>query len=454
MGQASPFKLFDVRGSFPDQLNQGFAYRLGLAVARTFPQETGFVVGNDNRKSSGILKNGLVEALNLSGKDAVDIGMATTPLVYFTAQALKLKGIAITASHIGKESNGFKFVHQNGLPFNQKEIAKLKESFLKLNAPKGRKGKGQVFKKSLQTDYVDTVAQKTGSLKNSPRAVFDSGNGSAGPIAELLLEKLEANFVPLFFKSDGSYPNREPNPLIEENRRALVAEVKAQRTELGFAWDSDADRLVVVDKTGELIKPTYLNGLIGAILVRGRGGRVVLDIRAGMAAQHLIEEAGGQVIRTAAWHPTIKFAMASDEAIVFGGETSGHLIFRDFFPIDDGIFAALYLLKIWPKESRFIESSLETLKKNYFEIEEKNYKMSQEPTGLIEAVAKKFAGEGQVNLIDGVTVTFTDWRFNLRQSQTEPVLRLNLEAKSEEMAAQKVAMITEKIERFKKGGKR
>jgi phosphomannomutase len=347
----------------------------------------------------------------------------------------------VTASHVSDKESGFKLVNKNGLPFDQGEILALKNSiagFLKapIVIPKSEPVPFNNF-----SVYIDALQKALPEQHFSSRIIVDFTNSTVEPVVRELFKRLKIDYEAVASENSG-------NPLLEENRRQLAKAVQNKKADLGIIWDSDGDRVAFVDGCGELIPMTFVLGLLAAEEVaKHRGSTAVADVRAGLVVRDLVAQSGGKLEVTPAWSQFFKFAMAENKNIVFGGETSGHFVFRDFNCVDDGVYAALKFLYLW--ENRGAKEKLPLLNKRYFELPERNFSCPAKKAPLVlEKLSEYFRQKGyDISIKDGLSVFGPDFKFNLRSSLTESYLRLNLEAKSEKNAGAIVTEIERQLER-------
>ncbi len=434
---AKIFKAYDIRGITPDELDAEGAHHIGRAAARFIGAAT-LAVGRDARRSSPELFEALVRGIHDEGVDVVDLGLVSTPMVYYAVEALAAGGgIMVTASHNPAQYNGFKICREHAIPIGEAsgllEIEKLSAAIAK-QAPRPKRGTMRsVDIRAGYVDHVLTVGREHRRLK----VAIDCGNGMAAVGLEPLLERLDLEVERLYFEPDGTFPNHEADPLKPENLRDLVAAVRRIGADLGVAFDGDADRAVIVDNTGVPISSDLMTGLLARRqLERNPGGRVLYDLRSSRATAEEIEAAGGVAVMSRVGHSFVKAHMREVDAI-FAGELSGHFYFR-FSPTlvaDDGVAAFVAVLDLLASEKRPLSEIVAPLKR-YSASGEINLRVSDIET-LLEEIQSEHAGAPVVSQLDGLLVRYPDWWFNLRPSNTEPVLRLNLEADNEPLMIEK-----------------
>lgn len=448
---SSIFKKYDIRGKFPEEINE----RAGYLVARAFsdflpPDEKKIVVSRDDRASSISLKRAIIKGLKEGGKDVVDIGSSSTPAFYFAVSSLGADaGMCVTPSHLPAGYSGIKIVGRNAVPVGKKEgLEDIERMIRNEEVVFNKKNTGRVIKKDIKTDYVEALRGRTGKLPRL-KVVMDAGNGMTGLYLQEIFEETAIEAVPLFWEVDGTFPNHPGNPKIPEFRRGLKTKIRENKADIGFMWDADGDRFYAMDSKGEVIAPEFVTILIGSYLMEETGNRkIVVDVRASRVVKDEIEKRGGEVICSKTWHPEIKNKMRSTEAVL-GSEMSGHHVFRDFYYIDDGILASIYFLKAVAGLDEELADYLGRLRASCFIMEEKNFEVrGREET---EKVFEKLEGfyekkGGKIKKMDGLTIAFPEWGFNLHPSESGPVIRLNMEARSENLFHKKKKELLSLIE--------
>jgi len=434
---AKIFKAYDIRGVTPDELDAESAHRIGRATAR-FIGATTLAVGRDARQSSPEMFEALVRGVNDEGVDVVDLGLVSTPMVYYAVEALPAGGgIMVTASHNPAQYNGFKICREHAIPIGEAsgllEIEKLSAEVAN-DAPRSKRGTiRSVDVRSGYVDHVLTVGRERPTLK----VAIDCGNGMAAVGLEPLLERLDLEVERLYFEPDGTFPNHEADPLKTENLRDLVAAVRRTGADFGVAFDGDADRAVIVDEAGVPVPSDLMTGLLARRqLERNPGGRVLYDLRSSRTTAEEIEAAGGMAEMSRVGHSFVKAQMREVNAI-FAGELSGHFYFR-FSPTlvaDDGIAAFVAVLDLLASENRPVSEIVAPLRR-YSPSGEINRQVS-DIEAILGDIRSEHANAPIVSELDGLLVRYPDWWFNLRASNTEPVLRLNLEADNESLMIEK-----------------
>jgi len=431
---AGIFKAYDIRGIVPTQLNEEIAYKIGLSFQHVLDAEdrangNTMVVSRDMREHSERLQQALVRGLTDSGLDVLDIGLAATPMNYFAISHFKAAGgVQVTASHNPAQYNGFKFSRHGARPVSGDHgIAlmeqKVQEGDLPKAATPGKVTRGEVFQ-----DYLKHILSFLRQDNQGPRlkVVTDAANGMA-TIDRPILEAMGIELTTIFFELDGTFPNHEANPLKEENLRDLQRAVRAAGADLGIAFDGDADRAAFLDETGEPIGSDLMTGLIGGILLdREPGKAVVYDLRSSRAVSEYLREKGGVPIRERVGHSFIKATMRQHEAI-FGGELAGHYYFRDHSYADCPLLSVVEVLNLMRQTLQPLSALIEPLQR-YAKSPEINFEV-EDKQGKIDQLARRYSDAG-IDYLDGITLSYPDWWANVRPSNTEPFLRLVMEAKT------------------------
>ena len=429
MDLARIFKAYDVRGVVPDELDPEIAGRIGAAFA-SWSGASQILVGRDARISSPDLAAALSEGAASRDVDVVDLGLASTDLLYFASGSLDRPGVMVTASHNPKGYNGLKFCLAGAKPVGEDsglaEIRALAEGDDVVGA-----GHGTISRRDLLDAYVDHVLRFIDVDRIRPLTVaVDTANGMGGLVVPAAMARLPVKLHHLYAELDGTFPNHPADPIDPENQRDLKAAVLEHGADLGMAFDGDADRVFLVDERAEDVSGSVLTALVAAaMLERDPGAQVVHNLICSWTVPEVIREHGGVPIRTRVGHSFIKRVMAETGAI-FGGEHSGHYYFRDNFGADSGLIAAVIALGELSASGRTLSELLQPYRR-YAASGEINTRV-RDPRATIERVAERF-GDGRQDRLDGLTVEFDDWWFNVRPSNTEPLLRLNVEAKSEEL---------------------
>jgi phosphomannomutase len=427
------FKAYDVRGIYPTDLDAEGSYAIGRAYVVVFePRKV--AVGRDMRLSSPQMAAALMDGLSDAGADVLDLGMAGTEMVYFAVGDLQLDGgVAITASHNPKEYTGMKIVRRGALPVGgESGLLDVRDKALAITEKSQVGSPGRVQQYDIWPAYVERVLSFIDVEALNPlRVVIDAANGMAGVMLPPVLEKLPIDARPYFFEPDGSFPNHEPNPLLPENREFIISKTLEEKADLGVAFDGDADRCFFVDDIGEFVPGDFVTALLAeSILEKEPGANVIYDVRASWAVPETIERAGGVPLMNRVGHAFIKHRMRKEDA-AFGGEVSGHYYFRDFSQADSGVVPFLLMLELISKRRQKLSEILAPYRDRYFLTGELNTPVADVPLKLQE-LKERYAADGKVSHLDGISVDFDDWHFNVRPSNTEPLLRLNLEARSQQ----------------------
>ncbi|HET8752038.1 MAG TPA: phosphomannomutase/phosphoglucomutase [Gaiellaceae bacterium] len=432
------FKAYDVRGIYPAELDEAGAEAIGRAYVEQFEPRR-IAVGRDMRLSSPAMQEALMRGAAAAGADVLDLGLVGTEMVYFAVGSLGLEGgVMVTASHNPKDYTGMKLVRRGALPVGgESGLLEVRDRAVAgTDAPTSRTP-GTVEPYDVWPAYVERVLSfvDVGAIKPL-RVVIDGANGMAGTMLPPVLERLPVETVRCYFEPDGSFPNHEPNPLLPENREFIVRKTLEERADLGVAFDGDADRCFFVDDTGEFVPGDFVTALFAeSVLEKEPGARLIYDVRASRAVPDTIERAGGVPLVNRVGHAFIKARMRQEDA-AFAGEVSGHYYFRDFSQADSGVVPFLLMLELISKKGRRLSEILAPLRSRYFITGELNTPVPDVALKLQE-LKERYAGDGRVSHLDGISVDFDDWHFNVRPSNTEPLLRLNLEASSEELMERK-----------------
>jgi phosphomannomutase len=431
------FKAYDVRGVYGTELDEDGAYAMGRGYAEQFEPRT-IAVGRDMRVSSPSMAEAAIRGAADGGADVLDLGLVGTEMLYHAVGSLDLDGgICVTASHNPKEYTGMKVVRRGALPVGgDSGLLDVRDRAARGFGPVERRG--EVRQEDVWPSFVDKVLSLVDPGAIRPlRVVIDAANGMAGAMLPPVLDRLPVDAVRCYFEPDGTFPNHEPNPLLPENRAFIVAKTRDEGADLGVAYDGDADRCFFVDDTGEFVPGDFVTALLAqSVLEKAPGEKVIYDVRASRAVPAAIEDAGGVPLVNRVGHAFIKQRMRQDDA-VFGGEVSAHYYFRDFWQADSGVVPFLLMLELISKRGRPLSEILEPYRRQYFLTGELNTPVPDVPSKIRELEERYAAEGGRISHLDGVSVDFDDWHFNVRPSNTEPLLRLNLEALSEERMAEK-----------------
>jgi phosphomannomutase len=444
------FKAYDVRGIYPDELDEAGAEAIGRAYVEQFEPRR-MAVGRDMRLSSPAMQEALMRGAASAGADVLDLGLVGTEMVYFAVGSLGLEGGAmVTASHNPKQYTGMKLVRRGALPvggesglLDVRDRAMAEETRPGTSSRDGEVTEGAREGYDIWPAYVDRVLSFVEVPAIKPlKVVIDAANGMAGAMLPPVLERLPVEAVRCYFEPDGSFPNHEPNPLLPENREFIVRKTLEEDADLGVAFDGDADRCFFVDDTGEFVPGDFVTALFaGTVLEKEPGAKIIYDVRASRAVPDTIERDGGVPLVNRVGHAFIKARMRKEDA-AFAGEVSGHYYFRDFSQADSGVVPFLLMLELISKRGRLSEI-LAPFRSRYFITGELNTPVPDVALKLQEL--KERYADGRISHLDGISVDFDDWHFNVRPSNTEPLLRLNLEATSKELMEQKRDEVLEVI---------
>ena len=449
----SIFKAYDVRGLVDSEITADFCFATGVAFARFLQQEREpgtVVIGEDMRPSSPIFAEAFSAGVTSQGMDVIRVGLASTDMLYFAAGKLNMPGAMFTASHNPAEYNGIKLCLSGARPIGKESGLLIIEKYVEQGSPIELRSVGVERSQSMLEDYVEHLLSlvDVGSMRPL-KVVIDAGNGMAGYTAPAVFKRVNAEVVEMYFELDGTFPNHEANPIDPKNLQDLSKAVKKHKADIGLAFDGDADRCFLVDEKGDLVNPSALTALIAdRALASDPGSTIIYNLISSRSVKEVIEENGGIAVRSRVGHSYIKKLMAETGAI-FGGEHSGHFYFRDFWRADSGMLAALHALAAL-SESKGTLSALLHSYNRYSSSGEINSVVSdaQSVMASIEShyLAMNLAIGGiTTDHLDGLTVESGDWWFNIRASNTEPVLRLNVEANTEalmkKVSAQVLALI-------------
>jgi phosphomannomutase len=444
----SVFKAYDVRGLYPSELDEDGAYRIGRAYVEHFEPRS-IAVGRDMRLSAPAMAAAVIDGAADAGADVLDIGLVGTEMLYHAVGELGLEGgICVTASHNPKDYTGMKIVRRGALPVGgDSGLTQVRDRAAAGFGPV--EGRGDVREVDVWPSFVDKVLSFVDpSTIASLRVVVDAANGMAGAMLPPVLERLpQLDVVRCYFEPDGSFPNHEPNPLLPENREFVVSKTRAEGADLGVAYDGDADRCFFVDDTGEFVPGDFVTALLAEAVLEKEpagGAKVIYDVRASRAVPETIERAGGVPLVNRVGHAFIKHRMRKEGA-VFAGEVSAHYYFRDFSQADSGVVPFLLMLELLSKRGKRLSELLAPYRERFFLTGEINTPVADVALKLQE-LKERYTTEGaRISHLDGVSVDFEDWHFNVRPSNTEPLLRLNLEALSRELLEEKEDEVLELI---------
>jgi phosphomannomutase len=430
------FKAYDIRGVVPGELDADLARRIGAAFA-SWSEAGSIVLGRDCRLSSPELAAAIADGITGRGVDVIDLGLASTDLLYFASGSLDAPGVMLTASHNPKEYNGIKFCLAGARPVGEDTGLRDIRGLVERNGAGPSVVRGTIAARDLMDAYVDHVLSFVNVDAMRPLSVVaDTANGMGGLVVPAVMERLPVTLVHLFPELDGTFPNHPADPIDPENQRDLKAAVIERHADVGLAFDGDADRVFLVDERAHDVSGSLLTALVAiAMLEREPGAKIVHNLICSWVVPEVIREHGGEPIRTRVGHSFIKQVMA-DTGAIFGGEHSGHYYFRENYRADSGLIAAVVALGVLSSADAPLSQVLAPLDR-YADSGEINSRVV-DPAARIEAVASAFA-DGQQDRLDGLTVEFDDWWCNVRASNTEPLVRLNVEARTPELLEAKTA---------------
>jgi phosphomannomutase len=447
MAPSEIFKAYDVRGLYGDQIDGDVAEAVGRAFARVLAglagrpaSELRIGLGRDMRLTAPELASRYRDGMAAEGAQVLDAGMVGTEMLYYLVGSRDLDGgLMCTASHNPKAYTGAKLVERGALALSgDSGIGEVRRTVEEgLGEPAA--APGAVEDVDVYAEFQARALELIDPSRMRPlKVVLDGGNGMAGPMVGPILEQLDAlELVPTYWEPDGEFPEHEPNPLLEENRRFIVEKVRAEGADLGIAWDGDADRCFFIDETGRFVDGDFLTALLAeSILRKHPGGDVLYDIRASRAVADTVERCGGRAHVNRVGHAFFKRRMR-DEGAVFGGEVSGHYYFADFYNADSGTIPALLILELLGVEGRSLGELLEPYRSRYFISGEINSEVADQPAKIAE-LAERYP-DAEHSHLDGLSIDYEDWHFNVRPSNTEPLLRLCLESlvSEEDMVAKR-----------------
>lgn len=432
MSKIACFKAYDIRGKVPSELNNELGYKIGRAFSK-LTQAKKIVIGYDIRKSSLEISEALKNGLTDSGADVIDIGLCGTEMIYFSTPFFDADGgIMITASHNPSEYNGMKFVAKGSVPVGYDSgLNEVEKMIVNNELGEISKTKGTVTKKEVMKEFITHLSQFYDAKKiNSLKVVVNAGNGCAGVALDSLESKLPVKMIKMFNNPDGNFPNGVPNPMLEENRKPTIEIIKRENADLGVAWDGDYDRCFFFDEHGNFIEGYYIVGLLAkSILKNHPGEKIVHDPRLVWNTIEVVEKSSGKTVVSKSGHAFIKQKMREVNSI-YGGEMSAHHYFRENAYSDSGMIPFLLILQLMSEEKKKLSQLVDEMITDYPCSGEINSTIN-DPAGKIKEIEKKYS-DGKIDHLDGVSIEYPDWRFNLRMSNTEPILRLNVESRGDE----------------------
>ena len=431
MTEITCFKAYDARGRVPEELNEDIAYRIARAYA-DFVRPRRVAVGRDIRLSSADLTRAVIRGLTDAGVDVVDVGIGGTELVYFATFHAGLDGgIMVTASHNPPDYNGMKFVREESRPISADTGLREVRALAERDDFAAVASEGSATELDIKPDYIEHLLSYIDVARLAPlKIVVNAGNGGAGPIVDLLEPHLPFDFIKLHHEPDGTFPNGVPNPMLEANRQSTIDRIKETGADLGLAWDGDYDRCFFFDEQGRFIEGYYVVGLLAqSFLVKSPGDRIVHDPRLVWNTLEVVQQAGGKAIQSKSGHAFIKQTMREHDA-AYGGEMSAHHYFRDFSYADSGMIPWLLVAEIMSRTGRSLSALVEERMALFPASGEINRRVDDEAEVLARVESLYAKDAITVDHADGVSVEFADWRFNLRASNTEPLVRLNVETRN------------------------
>lgn len=437
------FKGDDIRGVYPNEINEHVAQRIGVAFARFLkeqnPKAKTIVIGRDMRPSSRSLAAAIIDGITSIDINAVNIGIVSTDIIYFAVGYYKFDaGIMITASHYPNRYNGFKMCREDATPIIYDSGLSTIAQLVSLAPPISSEQLGMITEKDVFNDYKAFILSFVEQLRPLKIAI-DTGNGMAGKIIPLIFKELPCEVVPLYFELDGNFPNHEPHPLDPKNLVDLQEKVRQTKAHLGAAFDGDGDSCIFVDENGNVVRGDLITAVIAReLLTKERGAKIAYDLCSSRVVPEEIKASAGMPIRGKAGHSHIKTCMREENAI-FAGETSGHYFYRDNYYSDSAIITLIKILNILCKKNVPLSNLIAPFKRYYstgtidFEVPDRDLKIRQ--------LAERFP-DGKIDTLDGITVEYNDWWFNLRKSYTEPKLRLMIEAGTKKILDEVSGLVT------------
>jgi phosphomannomutase len=432
----SIFKAYDVRGTYPDQMDEELAYRIGRAFPRVLSElqdvpveQQRIAVGRDMRLSAPSMAEQYARGIADEGADVLDIGMVGTEMLYWTVGSRELDGgLMCTASHNPKAYTGAKLVKRGALALSgDSGIGELREMVIDGEPGEPADQPGEITQEDVGDEFRESALGYIDQKAIKPtKVMLDGANGMAGQMVGPILDRFPLDQEQFYWEPDGEFPDHGPNPLIEENRRFIIEKVRETGADVGIAWDGDADRCFFIDDTGQFVDGDFLTALLAeSILRKDSGAAILYDVRASRAVPDIVERAGGHPYINRVGHAFFKTRMRELGA-AFGGEVSGHYYFHDFYCADSGTIPALLILELLSMEGKKLSELLEPLRSKYFISGEINSEV-EDQEGKMQELRERY-WDGRISELDGVSIDYDDWHFNVRPSNTEPLLRLNLES--------------------------
>ncbi len=436
------FKAYDVRGLYPEEIDEPIARRIGNAFA-AFLGARSIVVGRDMRASSPPLAEALIGGIRAAGADVIDLGLCTTPMLYFATGRLEASGgVMVTASHNPARYNGFKFCRERAIPVGSASGLTDVEARVRSGAPEARAAREGGLRRHdiVVPEYAAMLRAAAGKIAPTKVAI-DCGNGAVGPFVDPCLGQFPLDMVRLFFEPDGTFPNHEPNPIVVENLAALSRAVVENGCALGIAFDGDGDRAAFVDERARPVSGDVVTALIARRVLAREKGVVIYDLRSSRAVREEIAKHGGTPVEERVGHAFIKETMRRRGGL-FAGELSGHFYFRENYNAESAMLAAVRMLEILTEEARPLSAIVAEVDR-YARTGEINFRI-QDKDGALARLAERFS-DARISWLDGVTIEYPDWWCNVRKSNTEPLLRLNLEARDARCLAEAKARVIEAL---------
>jgi phosphomannomutase len=433
------FKAYDVRGIYPSEIGEDVVRRIGNAFAAYLGGRGAIVVGRDMRPSSVPLSKALIDGITAAGADVIELGMCTTPMCYFATGRLEATGgIMVTASHNPAQYNGLKFCRERAIPVGSASGLGEIERTIRENGPEVKAPRrGTVRAHDVVADYAAFLKRQAGKIA-SMKVAIDTGNGSVGPFVDRCLGQFKSlEIVPMFFEPDGTFPNHEANPLKHENIEALIHKVRAEKCALGIAFDGDGDRCAFVDEKGNAVAGDMVTALIARRVLERKKGVVIYDLRSSRAVKEEIEKDGGTAVEERVGHAFIKATMRQRSGL-FAGELSGHFYFEENFNAESAMLAAIRMLEIVSESGKPLGALVAEVDR-YPRTGEVNFKI-EDKDGALKRLEETFKG-AEITYLDGITIRLKDWWVNVRKSNTEPLLRMNLEASSKKLLEEAKAKV-------------
>ncbi len=425
------FKAYDIRGKVPGELNADLAYKIGRALVKYLNAKL-IIIGHDIRESSEELSEALAKGITDSGSDVIDIGLCGTEMIYYSTPHFNADGgVMITASHNPPEYNGLKFVKEGSKPMGyDTDLKFIEKMILEGNLGEIAETKGTVKNIDIMNEFINNLKRFYRKDKIKPfKVVVNAGNGCAGPALDAIEPDLPIQMIKVFHNPDSKFPNGVPNPLLPQNRQPTIDAIKKNDADFGVAWDGDYDRCFFFDHEGNFIEGYYIVGLLAkSILKKFPGENIIHDPRLVWNTIEVVNKAGGKAVVSKSGHAYIKQKMREVNA-VYGGEMSAHHYFRDNNYSDSGMIPFLLILELMSDENKSLHDLVYEMIKEYPCSGEINSKIN-DPNSKLEEIKEKYS-DGKMDFVDGVSVEYDNWRFNVRKSNTEPLLRLNVETKGD-----------------------